>query len=146
MSVSQILTSEQGRYEWTVRDCLTTARAVVVAKVGAERADRYVGGISMYHAMPELDAWKLSMKHGGPAAHHSVGLEKIAETVDEPMPGDLVFFTSPVETRNLCRLDAGPGRELLGFVDDAYDMLHWTPSGLSIIVNQPPIGLIMRPG
>ena len=142
-SVSDTLTAEQGAYKWGVRDCLTTARALAES-ASQEAGERYRTGLARYHDMPEADAWMAALRAGGPAALHCQGLGDAAIEVYETQPGDLVFFHSAVTTRNGCWLDAGAGRELLGFVDESYEILHWTPHGLSAVINKPLVSMVLR--
>ena len=143
-TLSDILTAEQGTYECGVRDCLTTALAVANYMAPNPPLKKYAKRIAAYHKLPENEAWIKAVKAGGPLQLHVAGLGNRATVVDSPLPGDLVFYESYLMTSNSCSFKAKRGHELIAFVDSGYAILHWTPTGLSPVINRPEVAAILR--
>ena len=134
--VCEIITAEQGPYEWGVRDCLTTAVALVTRATDVPQYRNWIAGL---HQKSEKRAWGRAVKRGGPFKWHLENLQGHGRVVEEFGSGSLVFFQSLVRTRNGCALEAKRGQELMGFVDDGFDVWHWTPHGLSPVSNSPDV-------
>ena len=143
-SVSAVLGTVQGPYEYGVRDCLITALALATDAVGPSRAAPYREWVADRHAMSEREAWKLTIWEGGELAVACRVLAGIAERVDDMAPGDLIFIDQPMVTRNNHRLGARPGREIGAFCDESFELLYWTTTGLSTIVNAPRRAAVLR--
>ena len=136
-SVSQILSDEQGEYEWRKRDCITTALSLYI-NLSTQFRMVVVEKSIEYHKMSEKDAWIRLLKNGGPLKYYAELFGDTAETVDTFAPGNLVFYDQPIR---ICGYDfkSSKGREAMGFVDESYQKLHWTPMGLK------PIDSTMKP-
>ena len=139
ISASAVLSAQQGRYEWGVRDCLATALALVDALAPNEAASETA---AEYHALTEAEAWKRVVSEGGPLTVYESVLQ--APRVDVFEPGDLVFVRSRIDTALGASRPAGAGKELVAFCDDSFALWHWTEAGLSEVVNRPRIAAILR--
>ena len=140
------LSAQQGRYQWGVRDCLTTARAVVEAQSGR------VIDYSYWHRMSEADAWRQARRRWGSIrlAHAAVftvaGLDELPRRrwrEDNFRAGDLVVLGGTVRMGHEKR-DASRGHDSLGFVTPACEVWHWRSSGLAAITSELVIHGIWR--
>lgn len=127
-SVNQILTAEQGVYHWPDRNCITTAMALYEA-LCTNPEPFFFRACAQYFTLSEEVAWRELMKLGGPLIHHEAIFGDGACRVGEIAPGDIVFFQGPIRIGNHA-FASKPGREAMGFVDEGYAILHWTPDGL----------------
>ena len=140
--VSHILTAEQGAYHWPDRNCITTAWALYKWFRSDPRAELR-DAVDFYLSMPEVSAWASIAKFGGPLAHHEAMIGADAYRVDACQPGDLVFFSAPIRIGNHT-FAAKDGREAMGFVDDGFAVLHWTPDGLRPVKSPFPPHTLLR--
>ena len=128
MRVVDIITEEQGRYEWGVRDCLTTAARIVEARTGRPPA------IKSWRSAREATAIRRALRaHGSTAAAHTavlggLGFRRMGRGADLE-PGDILtleppvmFMEGPAWPLNDCHL--------LGFVAETYEVYTWTTRGL----------------
>ena len=129
-SVTEIIDSEAGPYEWGVRDCLTTASALVEGLGGGAQID-----YSLWRGMSEEKALaKAKKKFGGVAEALAVEFAswkniEILGGDHRLLPGDIVQLHGTAmgwgET-----FDTAKTGDLIGFVDESFTILHWYSQGL----------------
>ena len=142
-TVSAILSSEQGLYEWRIRDCVTTGLALYRHLCPRPR-DEVFGIFQYYHDQPEIEAWRLAARRKGQLQVWRNALAGDAVEVDERAPGDFLFFNQTIFVKPSFAFDARRGRECLAFCGDDFAVLHWTPSGLKPIAAPLPRHVILR--
>ena len=137
-AVTAILAAQQGHLRVgraglpADRHCERLVRALCpAAAIGGERlsADEYLALRAATPPSRVRRVARLVMRRGGPWSVYREALCPPAGLPLRPAPGDLVFWDSKVETRTGHALDARSGAELIGFADDSYEILHWTPAG-----------------
>ena len=147
-SVTEILDSEAGPYEWGERDCLTTAGALVAGLSGEKFRPDY----SKWHALPELEAMaKAKREFGSVAEAHASGFINYDNIViidasnDQSLikPGDIIQLRGTVMGWGGTFNTAKTG-DLLGFIDASYTILHWYSLGLRPVDGYQNIVKIFR--
>ena len=126
---TDIISDQQGRYQWGVRDCLTTASAFVEESSGKPL---------------NLNAWRLQTEARAVAkakriyagavetGHRNVlkqyGYRPLGS--ETPIrPGDILSLAAPVEfPEGIAHVDHGVAT--LGFVADTYEIYTWSQHGL----------------
>ena len=152
MSVSAILSAQQGPYAWRERDCLTTAAALIEGLAGWRYGNRYRHEIRRWHGMAEPRAIALiRARFGGVGSAHAEGFGARPERYGIAMlpgavahrPGDIVQLAGRVEVMGGWWDTAVKG-DLLGFVADGCEILHWCPSGLAAAVGECRVERVFR--
>lgn len=131
-TVSDILSAQQGPYQWGTRDCLTTAQALIEGQLGPGRGPDY----SDWHAMSEGRAIVVAAKRYGSygAAHVAVfgaldGMDMLPG--EAPLePGDIVWLTGEVDAAGE-QWDLERVGGVLGFVGESHEVFVFARPGLT---------------
>lgn len=142
-SVSAVLSSEQGKYLWRQKDCITTALSLYKHLCPKPRAEVF-GIFKYYHSQEEIEAWRLAARRKGQLQVWRDALAGDAVEVDERQPGDLIFFNQAILVKPSFGFEARRGRECLAFCGDDFAVLHWTPTGLRPVIAPLPRHVILR--
>ncbi len=141
ISASAILSTEQGPYEWGIRDCLTTARAIIDGVGGRRYASRYGRAIGRWHRMSETRAMaRIRKEFGGVGSAHAEGFGARPRWYgvdvlpgDTPRePGDIVQLGGHVSVMGQA-WDTATRGDLIGFVVDGCEVWHWSLTGLAMV-------------
>lgn len=130
--ISDILSAQQGRYEWRKRDCLATAHALIEGLLGKGRGPDY----SEWHGLSEGRAIVTAINRYGSygAGHVAVfgaldGMEVLEG--DMPLePGDIVWLAGEVEAGGE-HWDLERAGGVLGFVGDSHEIFVFARPGLT---------------
>ena len=138
-AVSDILSAQQGAYEWRTRDCLTTTRALIEGLAGRRHAHRYGREIGTWHRLPEARAIaSIREEFGGVGSAHAAGFGRHPAWFgvdvlpgDTPrQPGDIVQLAGAVIVMGN-NWDTDKLGDLIGFVTNSCEIWHWAASGLA---------------
>lgn len=125
--ITQIISSQQGTYEWRVRDCLITAAAVIKAQ-GLQPPD-----YSSWHALEEIEAMRLAQEvHNSLFEAHCFTFDLVGLVVQDLVrkPGDICLLEGHLSNRRLGMSMDVKNITRLGFVVDNYEIWTWFQSGL----------------
>lgn len=133
-----------GRYEWGVRDCLTTVGEVLRMVGAARAADNWDRQIASFRGGNEArTAAAAKLQHGSVQAAIEIGLRQVGmerlegqqATMDATLPFDVVLLEdeSPV-------WDAS-----IGFVDEMCNVRVWSAAeGMLVVLREPKVKALFR--
>ena len=133
MTVTEALTAEQGRYEWGVRDCLTTAVAVLHA---------------LGRSAPDYQEWRdcgselratcrALIRHGNIAQAHRAVFESAGlrwhtpDFVHGPDVGDVLVVIGSVRDKTGTVYEIEYPMAHLAFVSESYEAWSWRGHALA---------------
>ena len=124
--ITDVITRQQGFYEWGVRDCLTTVQAV------CEASFRPTPDYKEWHALSELKAIARAIDRYGSlrdahlAVFQDAGLRIFPRTNGMAFaPGDILILCDGVYDRRDVFVAFGKNMAHLGFVAENHEVWTW---------------------
>jgi len=126
MKITQVLSSQQGSYEWGKRDCLITTEEICFAQ-------GIVVNYFSWHFYSEREAIMIARKEYGSMfqAHMEILGEAGMEFFDEiQTPGNICLLEGRIESSQLGIKMNRKNLTMLGFVTESYEVWSWFKAGL----------------
>ena len=133
-TIADAISRQQGFYEWGVRDCLTTVRAI------CEASFRPVPDYAEWHALTELKAIARAIGRYGSlrdahlAVFQDAGLRIFPKTRGISfVPGDILILCDGVYDKRDVLVEFGKNMAHLGFVAENHEVWTWYDHSLGTV-------------